>query len=697
MHKFWYNSPIKFYSVNNEHYDVLNAQNIQTISRSKPYVLEVNKVHRIIIPDVVLIDGAYKLLVSNNGIKKEIPCKIIKSGNDSALLTFKSDIVISGQLILNIDGVDFMYSNCISFEDTENSYGAKQLRLITRHSYNRQKFSYTDTENSYFAINIPGYEKGIYGLEADISNERVGELSTLETTETYLDEFIVYEFEVGGNNDIALFLASMTTNDELYINGTKRTLKEAIEFDENNIIATATFINQKDKYGNNITIDEDVIFSDIKLSVTSYYPNIGDLINIDSFNANGSPIVIYFNTNIKFNPSSNGYVNIYKNNVLDLVRSKSKMYISGNRLNIYGHIQDHTFTAGDYFITIDDGLIVSDFGYNMDGILNIPHRWHFKLTNTENIAMVSFSDDTRDDKSGNDNVQGVKIDSITNEANVLSKNWVRNNIDLGDYDAMDIPLVSGVNTIKLKVNYTDGVVYSNELIYNKQIVNPLILIDVIRLNNNKAKVVWNNNNNDFGINGSITAQMSIDNGNTWSNVAVFSSGHISNNNEYEVTSNVLTQILNNTNVMFRILANGNNFIDYPSNVVNKLWNAVSRLYITDVVRSKGRTNYKLHVEDSDFNGFLCYYVRGNNIFMYSTIFLPFDKPMTYTLPNGDYSTYEYFTIPIGVYNSRIMVNAEPNDPFIDMDILAKIGYSLSPNMDASIITIDAYNNKIANQ
>ena len=259
MHNFWYHSPVRFYRTLAELQDKRNPQNNQFYGEGQPYPLEVSVIHSFYLPmhNTIQVnpDNCKLFLINDSGIE-ELSAEF-KANSDFTLsyVTFICHKLISGRLGISADnGYSFIYySNCVKFVDSTLDDGRKFIRILTRHNYNRNLFNYE--LGFYILTNLPAYDLGQFTLETEITNSRVGGNNTLQIAESYLDEIVTYKFDCKGDSNILTFIQMATTNNEFYIDGTKRTLVEKIDADEFAMTGIMKFANVKDEYGLNITLN----------------------------------------------------------------------------------------------------------------------------------------------------------------------------------------------------------------------------------------------------------------------------------------------------------------------------------------------------------------------------------------------------------------------------------------------------------
>jgi len=685
MQTFWYNSPVKFLRVKSQFEDVLNPQNIQVFGNVEPYTLELGVLHRFLVPQINndIQDGLFSLFVVNGKIQTEIPCNVKLIDGKLKYITFKSDISIEGYLLLKRNNENEYYSNCVSFQNTEQLGGVKQLRLVTKHNYNRQKFDYSD-KNAYFVTNIPSYEQGNYNLDSDLTNDRFGGNSTLKIQDTYLDEVVKYEFLLNGNGDIGNFLSSMFTNTDVFINGTQRTLKEKLDIDDFGIISSGTFTNVKDKFENNITINEDEVFDDLKLSVINLFPPNKSVLSSDFMASKNNLIEIEFNQNIILSTDDKKYIRVYRDDLEIISKNYTQLTVVGKNIVINN---DVVLNDGKYRIEIDSGLILTSIGFLFNGYFG--NDWSFEISNVGELAEIVWEDYTKEDKVGSENSAKVYLNGNYNPEldPVLYSFWQLNGNDvaIGNIEHV-FNLVNGINLIRMKIELQSGFVgYSNVLIYNKKQNVNTVLHDVIRINNNQARFLWLNSGLDY-LDGSTTYQMSTDNGANWTNLFVGSPGVIGEN-DITITSSLLTTINAGSVVNFRVvMSNGN--VNNISNVVTKLWQGKSLLYIYPLTYQNGRVTYRLHVENAEFNGYVCErLIATNNASQGSAVTYPYGVGISSFLGVPVIDKVTLVNIPIGIYQCSMTVSGEKLDMSLPMEITYQLGYSLTPSIDEEDVII----------
>lgn len=689
MQKFWYNSTVKFFRVESEFNDPLNPQNIQFFGSIKPIILEVGAIQRFLFPNdnntVVNSQEHYLYIVDEFGKRTQLPCDVNVVDGKAKYITFQSDEAISGTLqLFDLNDDLIYYSNCIQFINTEIfGVGVKYARIVTKHNFNRQLFDFSD-EKAYFVTNLPIYEIGNYGMDADISNERIGGNSTLATKETYLDEVTRYEIKIGGNPDYVNFLQSSVTNIEFYINGTKRTSAEQIEVDDNNSLGQISFTNQKDSYGYNITIDEDVIFSDLNIDVINLFPENLSVTTESNISILNNKISVTFSK--FFNIQPNKQARIYKDGVLVHTKPSSNMYQLDNTLiiNDTDRVNDLVLTEGEYNIVLDSGIVKTGFNRTNNQI-----TWGFKISeNTQTLDFIQWIEGGKQDKIGDD--EQVSVYRNDSGYDFQWQYFDGNNfIDSpsGETQTYIFNLNNGLNQFRNIAIDDNGVTYiSNILNYTKSIVPTLK--SVTKLNNNSARVIWNNNGIDYG-QGSVIFQVSTDNGLNWQNYFTDVPGNPSIDNNIITFSNVLANLPENTVIKFRLINSGNGLTNQISNIIDLIWAKTANITIpasSVISDTNGNVSYQLVVADAPFVGFVI--TSGEkleNVKILNSVFNEFGDTISMTTNGGNsQSKVSSITIPIGTYPCNIALTAVANLSSSLMEAISTIGYSLTPNITDSI-------------
>lgn len=264
MHKFWYHSLVRFYKTLEELEDMTNPQNAQYYGHVKPYPLEANSYHRYLIPN-------YQNEISNQNLslylvgddEVQIPCEFGISDGKLYRITFISFDEIQGHFeIRDSTGVAIFYSNCVRFVDSTDYDGRKFIRIATQCNYNRNLFSYADNQHDWIITTLPAYCMGEFDIDEDIKSSRSGTLGSTIINSAWTEENVSYKIRAEGDNNILSFIAVHSTNQDLYIDGTKRTRKEKPETTDSTNEITMKFANVKDDNGLNIILDEDQIFTD---------------------------------------------------------------------------------------------------------------------------------------------------------------------------------------------------------------------------------------------------------------------------------------------------------------------------------------------------------------------------------------------------------------------------------------------------
>jgi hypothetical protein len=262
---FSYYSPVRFYRTIEELEDMTNPENAQYFGHKEPYPLEVNDYHRYLIPNYqneVENQNLALFLVGDKEI--QIPCEFGFADGKLFRITFISFEEIQGHFeIRDSSGTAIFYSNCVKFMDSTDYDGRKFIRIATQCNYNRNLFSYADSQHDWLITNLPAYCLGEFEMDEDITLERSGDLASSEVSGTWYEENVKYRILAQGNNNILTFIAVHSVNQDFYIDGTKMTRKEKPEVTDNTTEVIMKFSYQKDKNGLNIILDENEIFTDV--------------------------------------------------------------------------------------------------------------------------------------------------------------------------------------------------------------------------------------------------------------------------------------------------------------------------------------------------------------------------------------------------------------------------------------------------
>ncbi|MDR3026066.1 hypothetical protein [Chryseobacterium sp.] len=284
MHKFWYHSPVRFYRTLEELEDMTNPQNAQYYGHVKPYPLEVNSYHRYLIPNYQNeIENAELVLFLVGANEVQIPCEFGVSDGKLFRISFIHDEEIQGHFeIRDSTGTAIFYSNCVGFVDSTDKEGRKFMRIASQCKYNRNLFSYADGQHDWMITTLPAYCFGEFDIDEDVKSARSGNLGSTLINSAWTEENVKYTIRAEGDNNILSFIAVHSTNQDLYIDGTKRTRKEKPETTDFTNEITMKFANVKDENGLNIIFDEDAVFSDVFKQALAN----GDLTAVYVYNSN---------------------------------------------------------------------------------------------------------------------------------------------------------------------------------------------------------------------------------------------------------------------------------------------------------------------------------------------------------------------------------------------------------------------------
>lgn len=269
MHRYPYHSPVRFYKSKDDLSDDTNSQNLQFFGSKNPYPLEINSYHRYLIPNYENEVDTTELelwLIGKDEI--QIDCELGFNSDENRLLriSFVCDKFIQGNFeIKKTTGETIFYSNCVKFIDSSMSElhnGRKFVRVATKCYFNRLGYEFDNSEHDWFITNLPAYDYGLYAIDAEYNVVRTGFQNTPEIEDSWIDEVSTISFIAEGDCNVMNFILFSTLNNEFYLNGTRRTIKEKPEVDEFMMIGKMKFAYNKDKNGMYVPVDEDTIFSD---------------------------------------------------------------------------------------------------------------------------------------------------------------------------------------------------------------------------------------------------------------------------------------------------------------------------------------------------------------------------------------------------------------------------------------------------
>lgn len=265
MHLFWYHSPVRFYRNLADLEDMTNPQNTQYFGEFEPYPLEKGDIHRFLIPNYQneIESSDLQLWIINDKSETQLTCEFGISDGKLFRITFYSDEFLHGQLQIKLNGDTIYYSNCVQFIDSTLGDGRKFIRIATKHYYNRHLFSFDGTNHDWIITNIPAYCLGQTEIQSEISTERTSGNNSLKVKDAFSDEVVSYEIVAKGDNNILNFLQAHITNNEFYIDGTKRTPIEKLDYEEFGITGKFKVASVKEKNGLNAVFNENDAFGDV--------------------------------------------------------------------------------------------------------------------------------------------------------------------------------------------------------------------------------------------------------------------------------------------------------------------------------------------------------------------------------------------------------------------------------------------------
>ncbi|WP_300684951.1 hypothetical protein [Chryseobacterium sp.] len=246
--------------------DMTNPQNTQYYGHKAPYPLESNSYHRFLIPNYKneVPNEGLQLYLINGNVETIIPCEFGIDQGKLFRVTFICFEETQGYFEIRTEsGTTVFYSNCVRFIDSTDYDGRKFIRVATQCTYNRNLFSYGDSQHDWMITNLPAYCMGEFEVDEDVKIERTGLKGNSMILGAWTEENVKYSIKAEGDNNILSFIAIHSLNQDFYIDGTKRTRKEKPEIGENSSWINMKFSNVKDKDGLNIILDEDSILKDV--------------------------------------------------------------------------------------------------------------------------------------------------------------------------------------------------------------------------------------------------------------------------------------------------------------------------------------------------------------------------------------------------------------------------------------------------
>lgn len=269
MQRYWYHSPVRFYKTIEELEDMTNPQNTQYFGNvGNPYPLEINVHHRFLIPafnNEINSENLELWLIGDT--ENQIPCEFGIADGKLWRVSFINFEPIQGSFEIRDNGEPIYFSNCVKFLDSTDDDGRKFIRIATKHTYNRNLFRFFGDNHDWIITNLPAYCLGTFEIEEDVQSGKSGKQGSTTISGAWTEENVSYEILLNGDNNILSFITIHSTNNEFFIDGTKRTRKEKPELEEYSPKVKMKFSNQKDENGMNIILDESEVFADVMKQV----------------------------------------------------------------------------------------------------------------------------------------------------------------------------------------------------------------------------------------------------------------------------------------------------------------------------------------------------------------------------------------------------------------------------------------------
>ena len=376
-----YPSPIRFLNSREEFTTANNIQNNQYFGSYTPYPLEKGRIHRYPIANYGDFNFSQNLklfIITENGAI-ELYSYIKNDAHNIFHVTFICYEELIGYLEIRDGNTTVKFSECVSFINSDfevNGVTRKYIYVATKHHYNRHKFLYQN-DNTWFVTNIPAYCLGMQDVDVDAENARIGGNSSQKIKEAFTDFSAKYEVITYGDSNVLNFIKSvMNTNNELFIDGTKRTSKDKVESGEFLEKGTLNYYFVTDDNGDNIIADYNGIFSDLKANVIELTPADNSTIFYD----NNFKISILFDKDVKISGNPTKKLELYQfggssGTVLLKTFTFSDFSVSENEI-ILNNIPELS-NEYQYHIEFDDGLFLEQkFDFPVKGINNNTD-WNF--------------------------------------------------------------------------------------------------------------------------------------------------------------------------------------------------------------------------------------------------------------------------------------------------------------------------------
>ena len=373
-----YPSPIRFLNSREEFTTANNIQNNQYFGSYTPYPLEKGRIHRYPIANYGDFNFSQNLklfIITENGAI-ELYSYIKNDAHNIFHVTFICYEELIGYLEIRDGNTTVKFSECVSFINSDfevNGVTRKYIYVATKHHYNRHKFLYQN-DNTWFVTNIPAYCLGMQDVDVDAENARIGGNSSQKIKEAFTDFSAKYEVITYGDSNVLNFIKSvMNTNNELFIDGTKRTSKDKVESGEFLEKGTLNYYFVTDDNGDNIIADYNGIFSDLP------QPNVIEYFPADNSNGRddfGYPYLV-FNEKIIIDTTGVKKFRIYKNGSLFFEGNNDNITFSDeNKVTLLVDFSGNNSKV-NWSVQFDSGFVkTKSFNIDWSGI-NDNTTWNF--------------------------------------------------------------------------------------------------------------------------------------------------------------------------------------------------------------------------------------------------------------------------------------------------------------------------------
>ena len=297
------------------------------------------------------------------------------------------DIEVSNNSYIEIDQITFSelltedltykYSECIKFVDDKD-----YLVLHTRNYFDKDGIKWSEnSQYNWIRTTLPATDLGLTNVNPERELQYLSGKNTPIAVESRNDRTVNYEFLNNGNSRVLDSIEVLSgnikgSNDQggFFLNLIKLTPEGDMDRADDSMIGTMSYIKQRNDKGENIFVDDNLIFDDLRPEIEFLIPPSESIFTVGVDN-DILLAVNYKNTLIKLTNDINKKIRIYKDEVIfEILDYTDIVDATGFLMTIKN---TDTYGEGNYRIEIDDDFVLGEM-FDQYGAYGI-NNWTFTV------------------------------------------------------------------------------------------------------------------------------------------------------------------------------------------------------------------------------------------------------------------------------------------------------------------------------